>query len=56
MDCNNLDDFERNEADAYLWRAGLLIMKEKGMTIYFIMNRCLVMLLKGWKVNGLERY
>ena len=29
----NLDDFERDEADAYLWRAGLLNVKEKGMTI-----------------------
>ena len=25
----NLDDFERNEADEYLWRAGLLNVKEK---------------------------
>ena len=29
----NLDDFERFEADAYLWRAGLLNLNEKGMTI-----------------------
>ena len=36
----NLDDFERDEADAYLWRAGLLNMKEEGMTICNIMNRC----------------
>ena len=28
----NLDYFERNEADACLWRAGLLNVKEKGMT------------------------
>ena len=27
----NLDDFKRDEADAYLWRAGLLNMKGKGM-------------------------
>ena len=27
----NLDDFERDETDAYLWRAGLLNVKEKGM-------------------------
>ena len=38
----NLDEFERAEADAYLWRAGLLNVKEKGMTICYIMNRCLV--------------
>ena len=43
----NLDDFERDEADAYLWRAGLLNVKEKGMTICYIMNRCLVMVLRG---------
>ena len=28
----NLDDFGRDEADAYLWRAELLNMKEEGMT------------------------
>ena len=39
----NLDEFDRDEADAYLWRAGLLNVKEKGMTICYIMNRCLVM-------------
>ena len=39
----NLDDFERDEGDAYFWRAGLLDVKEKGMTIYYMMNRCLVM-------------
>ena len=26
----NLDDFERDEAHAYLWRAGILNAKEKG--------------------------
>ena len=36
----NLDDFERDEADVYLWRAGLLNMKEKGMTICYIKSRC----------------
>ena len=36
----NLDDFERDEVDSYLWRAGLLDVKEKGMTICYIMNRC----------------
>ena len=29
----NLDDFERDEADSNLWRAGLLNVKDKGMTI-----------------------
>ena len=29
----NLDDFERDETEAYLWRAGLINVKEKGMTI-----------------------
>ena len=43
----NLDDFERDEAGAYLSRAGLLNVKEKGMTIYYITNRCLVMFLRG---------
>ena len=38
----NLDDFEGDEADTYLWRSGLLNVKEKGMTICYIMNRCLV--------------
>ena len=37
----NLDVFERGKVDAYLWRAGLLNVKEKGMTICYIMNRCL---------------
>ena len=50
----NLDDFKRDEADAYLWRAGLLNVKEKGMTICYIMNRCLVMFLRGEKVNVVQ--
>ena len=50
----NLDDFERDEADSYLWTAGLLNMKEKGITIRYIMNRCLVMFLRGGKVNVVE--
>ena len=29
----NLVDFERDEADAYLWRVPILNVKEKGMTI-----------------------
>ena len=49
-----LDDFERDEADVYLWRAGLLNVKEKRMTICYIMNRCLVMFLIGGKVNAVE--
>ena len=28
-----MNDFERDEADAHLWRAGLLNLKEKEMTI-----------------------
>ena len=50
----NLDDFERDEADAYMWRAGLLNVKEKGITISYIMNRCLVMFMRGGKVNIVE--
>ena len=42
-------------ANAYLWRAGLLNVKEKGMTISYIMNRCLVMFLREGKVN-VEQY
>ena len=50
----NLDDFERDETDACLWRAGLLNIKEKGVTICYIMNRCLVIFLRGGKVNVVE--
>ena len=50
----NLDDFERDEADAYLWRAGLLNVKEKGMTICYVISRCLVKLLSGGKVNVVD--
>ena len=35
-------------------RAGLLNLKEKGMTICYIMNRCLVMFLRGRKVNIMQ--
>ena len=57
---SNICDFDRilktecnlqDEADAYLWRAGLLNLKEKGMAICYIINRCLVMILRGGKVN-----
>ena len=51
---NNLDVFERDEVDAYLWRAGLLNVKEKGMTICYLMNKFLVMFLRGGKVNVVE--
>ena len=50
----NLDDFERDETDAYLWRAGLLIVKDKGMSIRYIMNKCLVMFLRRGKVNVVQ--
>ena len=41
-----LDYFERDEADACLWRAGLLNVKENEMTIWYIMNNSLVMFLR----------
>ena len=50
----NLNDFERDEANADFWRAGLLNVKEKRMTICYIINRCLVMFLRGEKVNVLQ--
>ena len=50
----NFDDFERDEANAFLWRAGLLNVKEKGMTLCYITNRCLLMFLRGGKVNVVE--
>ena len=50
----NLNDFEGDEADMCLSRAGLLNVKEKGMTICYIMNRCLVMFLRGGKVNVVD--
>ena len=62
----NLDDFEKDETDD--WRAALLNVKEKGITLWtlcYIMSRCLVMFLRGesskcsavlmkhpWKVKG----
>ena len=52
----NFDDFERYEADAYLQRAGLLNVKEKGMTICYIMKGFLVMFLKGGKVNVVQHW
>ena len=50
----NLADFDSDEADAYLWRAGSLNVREKGMTIYYIMNRCLIIILREGKVNVVE--
>ena len=46
-----LMNWERDEADSYLWWAGLLNVKEQGMTIYYVMSRCLIMFLRGGKVN-----
>ena len=34
----NFDDFERDETDANVWKAGLLKVKEKGITIRYIMK------------------
>ena len=51
----NLDGFERGEANAYLWRAGLLNVKEKGMTICYIMNRRLVMFLRGGFLRSIDK-
>ena len=45
----NLDDFERDEADAYFWSAVLLNVKEKGMTICYIMSSRLVLSLREGK-------
>ena len=50
----NLDDFERDEAGVYFWRAGLLNMKEKEMNICYFMNRWLVMFLRGEKANVVQ--
>ena len=50
----NLDNFKRDDAEPYLWRSGLLNVKEKGMNICHIMNRCLVIFLRGAKVNVVE--
>ena len=50
----NLGDLERDEADGYLWRAGLLDARERGMTICYIMSRYLVMFLREGKVIVLE--
>ena len=47
----NLDDFEGDKANMCLWIAGLLNVNVKGMTICYIMNKCLVIFLRGAKVN-----
>ena len=56
-ECNlqHLDDFERDEADTYLRRTGLLHVKEKGMTICYIRNRCLVMFLRGGFLRSIDK-
>ena len=40
------DDSERDEADACLWRAGPLNVKENGMSICYIIDGCLVTFLR----------
>ena len=45
----DLGDFERDETDTYLWRSGLLNVKEKGMTICYVMNMYVVIVLRGGK-------
>ena len=50
----NLDDFERDEAGTCLCRVGLLNVKQKGMTIRYIMNRCLAMFFRGGKENVVQ--
>ena len=50
----NFDDSGRDQTDAYLWRVRVLFVKEKGMTICYIMNRCLVIFLRGEKVNVVQ--
>ena len=46
----NLDDFERHEVDAYLWRAGILKVKEKeqvsGNAFERRAGKCCVVLMK----------
>ena len=51
---NNFDDFERDEEDAYFWRAGLVNVKKQGMAIRYILNWCLVMFLRKRKVNVVQ--
>ena len=47
----NLDYFEGDDTDMYLWRAGLLSVTEKEMTICYIMNWYLIIFLREGKVN-----
>ena len=51
----NLDDFERDEAEAQLWRAGLLNMKEKGITICLLKSNIseAYKVLGDWKIQGM---
>ena len=50
----NLHDFEGDETGMYLWIVGLLNVTGKRITICYIMNRCLVVFLRGEKVNVVE--
>ena len=50
----NLDDFERDEADTYLWSTGLLHVEEKEMNICYIMSWCFGKVLRGGKVNAVQ--
>ena len=47
----NLDDFEGDETDTYLWKTGLSNLRGKGMTICNITNKFLVISLRGGKIN-----
>ena len=42
----NLDDFERDEADTYLWRAGILNVKERRMIFEKTKSKCCGLLMK----------
>ena len=41
-----MDDFQRDEADLYLWRAGLLNVKEKRMIFEKRKSKCCGVLMK----------
>ena len=46
----NLDEMKQMRQTLFV-DTGLLNVKEKGMAIYYIMNKCFVMFLRGGKVN-----
>ena len=50
----NLDDIERDEVDAFLKKAAVLNVKEKGTTIFHNMSWCFVMFLREGKVNAVQ--